>query len=135
MVKNNLPHDRRDCPVLVSIMRQHQYYAQWDEQMRERPVPLPRLWGVPRASTERTLHSGAEGTGFAGVSGTDEPVRLAARVWSMAQHGAALVADLRHISPPFHPIETRNAPPIKSASGVVICMVYILTIHPIYIIS
>jgi hypothetical protein len=24
-MKNNLPQDRRDCPVLVSIMRQHQY--------------------------------------------------------------------------------------------------------------
>src|ERR1044071_2747351 len=31
MVDKNLPHDRRDYHVLVSIMRQCQYYTQWSQ--------------------------------------------------------------------------------------------------------
>src|SRR5690606_17926723 len=60
--------------------------------MWQSPIPLPRLRGVPRASTKRTVYGCAESAGVAGLSGADEPERVTAGVRGVAQHGAAVVA-------------------------------------------
>ena len=69
--------------------------------MRQSAVPLQRLRGLPRASTQRTIQRQRPRTDFAGLWETDELARLTAGVRRVAHDGAALAGTLCGDLPPL----------------------------------
>lgn len=57
-------------------------------------IPLPRLRGLPCASTQRTVFGCAESAGIERLSRAHELARVAAGVRGMAQHSAEMAASV-----------------------------------------
>src|SRR5690606_36314125 len=54
MVDKNLPDDRRDLDLLMSIMRQCPYYTQWTQSVWKCPVLMQGLRRLSRVTTPTT---------------------------------------------------------------------------------
>src|SRR5690606_2119477 len=92
MVDKNLPDDRRDLDLLMSIMRQCPYYTQWTQSVWKCPVLMQGLRRLSRVTTPTTIHGRNQTDHLGRLPGTDEPARSGARVRRVAWYGAALGA-------------------------------------------
>ena len=58
--------------------------------MRQSAVQVQSVWCLPCVDTQSEIDARTENNYLEGLSETDQPTRVAARVWGVAQYRAAL---------------------------------------------